>query len=468
MKKKYVEKLSKKQHIQVFLTFCFIFGFSVVILKNANDLCHFDVLQLQKILFLFLLSSLVTQLVAKIFYLKNHNAIIEAERLTCLEYHLAIEEAMIWTESAVDGTITFANPRFCRILGYSQTELEGQNHRILKSNVHSPEFYEDIWQTISNGKVWRGEICNRTKDGNFHWFNTVLVPVFENDTKKIKKYIGIRNDITVEKFAEDEAKQLQKQLFQVQKLDSIGQLTGGIAHDFNNILMGITGYTSLVGMINSKNENSFDRNKIETYLQGIEKCSETATNLIEKMLVYCREYEVIEPIEIEPSVIILDEVMEMLRSTISRCITLDFIATETPNIIIDPTQLHQILVNLVINAHDAIESEKIQGAITVSLSYEEFDTYCDAFFDVVKGWFVVIGVHDNGSGMDDEKITHIFDPFFTTKDVGKGTGLGLSVISGIVGQAGGHILVDSQVGKGSRFRILFPPAHPKHSTAHSS
>lgn len=458
MKKKYTEKLTQKQYLQIFFIFCFTFGFSVFFFEKEHNDNYVELFHLQKILFFFLIASLIAQLVIQLFHLKNRNAIIDAERLTYLEHYLAVEEVMIWTESAVDGTITFVNPRFCHILGYSKTELEGQNHRVLKSNVHPPEFYQEMWQTISNGYVWRGEICNRAKNGTFHWFNTVLVPVFEGNTKKIKKYIGIRNDITAEKLTENESKQLQKQLLQAQKLDSIGQLTGGIAHDFNNILMGITGYTSLVGMMNAKNENNFERNKIEIYLQGIEKCSETATNLIEKMLVYCREYDEISDTEVEPSVIILEEVMEMLRSTISRCISLDFLANETPNIIIDPTRLHQILVNLVINARDAIESIKPQGVITVSLSYEEFDTHCDASFKIVKGWFVVISVHDDGMGIEADKITHIFDPFFTTKDVGKGSGLGLSVISGIVGQAGGYILVDSQIGKGSRFRILFPPA----------
>lgn len=443
MQKNFHQKLTRKQKIQVGFVFVAFFLLSSLVVwlleKESKNGSHFELLQIQ-ILIVALVCLLISEIVVKIFQLKNHTALIEAERLTYFEHHLAIDDAVIWAETALDGTITFANSHFCRVSGYSKAELEGQNHRILKSDEHSDDFYQTIWRTISSGKVWRGEICNRAKEGRLYWLNTVIVPIFEPNTKIIKKYIGIRFDITAEKEIEKKATYCQQQLFQMQKLDSIGQLTGGIAHDFNNILMGISGYTTLATMINAKNENVFNQTKMEGYLHGIEKCTETATSLIEQMLVYCREHDVVEPTDIDPSVVIFEHVMEMLRSTISHCIELDFLANETPNIVIDPTQLHQILVNLVINARDAIESSGSQkGAITVGLSFEKFDTHCNAFFGEIKGDFVVISVKDDGMGMEPEKIAHIFDPFFTTKDVGKGTGLGLSVVSGIVGHAGGHI-----------------------------
>lgn len=270
------------------------------------------------------------------------------------------------------------------------------------------------------------------------------------------------------RLANEEAEILQRQLFQAQKLDSLGQLTSGIAHDFNNILMGISGYTTLAMLMNEKNSKNPNQEKIATYLQGIEDCNEKAADLVKKMLIYCRQNDEPNTIEIEPSVIIFQQVMEMLRSTISRCIELDFVTNETPNIVIDQTQLHQVIVNLVINSRDSIESVGNRvGKITVSLSFEYFDCRCDACFKHIHGWFVVISVVDNGAGIDVSHLPYIFDPFFTTKEIGKGTGLGLSVVSGIVGQAGGHILVDSDMEIGTRFRVLFPPANLSNLSTHS-
>jgi PAS domain S-box-containing protein len=407
---------------------------------------------------MFLVSLLFAEIFIKIFLLKNHAVLIEKERQNHFEHHLALDEAAIYAETSLDGTITFANSHFCRISGYSKEELEGTNHRIVKSDVHPPEFYQEIWHTISSGKVWRGDICNRTKEGNLYWLSTVLVPIFESDTKTIKKYIGIRFDITEKKEAEKIALQYQQQLFQAQKLDSLGQLTSGIAHDFNNILMGISGYTTLALLMNGTNLDDSNQKKIETYLQGIENCIEKASDLVNKMLMYCSEHEHAEPIQIEPMNAI-SEAVEMLRLTITSCITIDFVAQNTPPILIDPTELHQLVTNLVINARDAILSvDNINKQITVSLTVVDLDSRCDACLSPFSGRFVDISVSDNGSGIPNENISRLFDPFFTTKDVGKGTGLGLSVVRGIVYKAGGHIVVESDLEKGSCFHLLFPPA----------
>jgi signal transduction histidine kinase len=251
---------------------------------------------------------------------------------------------------------------------------------------------------------------------------------------------------------------LQKQLFQAQKLDSLGQLTSGIAHDFNNILMGISGYTTLALLMNEQNPHNTNQEKIANYLQGIENCSEKAADLVNKMLIYCCENDDAEPIQIDPLVAIT-EAVEMLRSTITSCITIDFVAQNTPPILIDPTELHQLITNLVINARDAIlHGKNTNKLITVGLTLVNLDSRCDACLNTFSGQFVDISVSDNGLGISNENISLLFDPFFTTKDVGKGTGLGLSVVSGIVHNAGGHILVESELEKGSRFHLLFPPA----------
>jgi PAS domain S-box-containing protein len=465
MKKKTAQKLSKQQKIQVFLifvTFLFMSGLVVWLLeKESTNADHFELLSIQ-ILVVSLVCLLISEVAVKVFQLKNYSNLMEKERQNYFEQHLAIDEAAIWAETETDGTIIFANPHFCRISGYSKQELEGTNHRIVKSGIHSPEFYSELWRTISSGKVWRGEICNRAKDGSLYWLNTVLVPIFDNETQKIKKYIGIRFDITAKKQAQQKADFFQNQLFQAQKLDSLGQLTSGIAHDFNNILMGISGYVSLAVMMNEKNENHKRQEKMKTYLDGIENCSEKATDLVSKMLIYCRANDETNPIEIDPADIIFNEVIGMLRSMVSSCIKIDFITGETPKIIVDPTELTQLVTNLIINSRDAIQEgdENTAGMITVTLTFESVENAnCLVCGKPFSGSFVNISVCDSGTGIDAEKLPFIFDPFFTTKEVGKGTGLGLSVVSGIVKNASGHILVDSELGKGSCFRLFFPPAN---------
>ncbi|MGB4497377.1 MAG: ATP-binding protein [Methylococcaceae bacterium] len=463
MKKKTVQKLSKQQKIQVFLifvTFLLISGLVVWLLeKESTSAGHLELLQIQ-ILVVSLVCLLISEVVVKIFELKNYNDLIEIEKKIYFQQHLAIDEAAIWSETSADGTILFANPHFCRVSGYSKAELEGQNHRIVKSGHHDEEFYKTMWQTISSGIVWRGEICNATKDGRLYWLNSVLVPIFDDDSEKIIKYIGIRFDITEKKRAEEEANRLQKQLFQAQKLDSLGQLTSGIAHDFNNILMGISGYTALVLLLNEKNPHKANQEKMATYLEGITNCSEKASDLVNKMLIYCQQNDEVNAVEIEP-LSVVKEVIYMLRSTITSCISIDFVANITPKIVINPTELHQLLTNLIINARDAIQqySENTNGKITVSLMLVDADYCCNVCLKPLKGSFVEISVTDNGMGISSENTSLIFDPFFTTKEVGKGTGLGLSVVSGIVHNANGHIVVNSEFGKGSRFSLLFPPAN---------
>jgi CheY-like chemotaxis protein/nitrogen-specific signal transduction histidine kinase len=266
------------------------------------------------------------------------------------------------------------------------------------------------------------------------------------------------------KKTEDANYELQQQLFQSQKMETIGQLTSGVAHDFNNILMSILGFTRLAITLNKQYKDSPTKTKVISYLNNVEISSNRAADLVDKMLIFCREGNGTKAtIPISPTKI-MAEVVQLLHSTITSNIT--FVERFNLNdntaikIVIHPTELHQVITNLVVNARDAIQSsDNHQGVITIDLSFSpHYSGRCTACSQKVEGAFVIVSVSDNGEGIEAEKISRIFDPFFTTKAVGEGTGLGLSVVSGIVHNADGHIVVESTLGEGTHFHLLFPPA----------
>ncbi len=480
------DKLTKKQQLQIFLTFLSVFFVSLITISfvemqhhniplvntiNAfqNSQISFSQIiaqtnSLEEIFFSvtisLLISSLSAQLVSKLLQLDAKIDVIEKQRKIYQEHHLAIDKAAIFVETLPDGMITLANKHFRRISGYSEQELLGKNHRILKSGKHTKLFYKKLWKTISSGKVWHGELCNRAKDGRFYWVNATIVPIL-NEQRHVEKYIAIHFDITEQKNAELEKEGLQHQLFHSQKLDSIGQLTSGIAHDFNNILMGISGYTDLALLFNAQTEDRLIREKIETYLDGIQISSERASDLVRKMLTYCQENTITTSKSINP-VNVIQEALDMLRASIYTSISIDFAVKDSAEIVIDSTELHQLITNLIVNARDAIQSdETLAGKILVTVNLHDYmQQHCSACLKKLHHTYVDICVSDNGSGIYPEQINRIFDPFFTTKAVGKGTGLGLSVVSGIVHNAEGHIVVESKLGQGSQFHLLFPLVTP--------
>jgi PAS domain S-box-containing protein len=381
-----------------------------------------------------------------------------------IEKFSAINRACVLSETAPDGKILGVSEKLIELSGYSESELIGSNHRILKSGIHPESFYKEIWSTILNGDIWQGEICDRAKNGKLFWVYTIIVPVFELETTTIKSFLSIMRDISAVKKEVEEKEKLKNQLIHLQKMESIGQMTSGIAHDFNNILMLISGFSELSLMF-IKEDN------VQECIPCLEKviaASGRATDLIGKMLTFCRENVVNTQDPIYPAEII-DEVVktsDMLRSGISSEISINLVnmlSIESAAIIIDPTELHQIITNLIVNARDAIESSAhTLGQITVSLFEDSVlntqATFCSNCGHTIEGEFITIGISDTGTGISPEKLESIFDPFFTTKEVGKGTGLGLSVVSGIVHNANGHIIVDSALGKGTTFYLLFPIA----------
>jgi PAS domain S-box-containing protein len=403
-----------------------------------------------KLFISFIFSLLASQL------LKRYLIVLNQKRIY-LEHHYALDKAAIFVETDAQGVITFVNEHFCRISGYSKEELIGATHSLLKSDVHSPEFYGKLWKTIRGGCVWSGEICNKHKTGMLYWVNTVIVPITNEGENKPHKYISIRFDITDRKEAEQRKSELTKQVNQMQKVESLSRLTSGIAHDFNNILSAILGYNQLNKFAGEDCENQTLKAEILFNTEQVSMASERAVTLIKKMMAYSRQNTENKEIEVKLTNEVIDEVLVLMRPALTTKFQLNAEVDSELTIQIDSTELHQILTNLIVNARDAM---KQGGNITISLKQvTTHELVCNSCVNKLEGSFIELNVADNGTGIDQEVIRHIFDPFFTTKPVGEGTGLGLSTVSGMVHEAHGHIVIESITevpNSGTTFRLLFP------------
>ena len=290
-----------------------------------------------------------------------------------------------------------------------------------------------IQLTSPNGELWF-ELSTSLKDGN-------VSP---------HRFIMLLRNITERKNSELEQKILETELQQAQKMESLGLLTGGIAHDFNNLLGIINGYADLVQekLINQ------DDDKLAKYVRNITDAGARAATLVAQMLSFSRGDDA-EDIPIQFGPLIKDEI-NMLQSMLPSTIEIkSHIDLNLSDVLMNPTQFHQILMNLSINARDAMNGI---GELTITLGMaHDIDTVSTVSHKPIKGDWIELCISDTGSGIDSETAMNIFNPFFTTKEAGKGTGLGLSVIYRIMENHGGHILLESRLGKGSTFRMLFPP-----------
>jgi len=253
----------------------------------------------------------------------------------------------------------------------------------------------------------------------------------------------------------EKQKLLNQQVNQMQKVESLSRLTAGIAHDFNNILNAIIGYNQLNKFAGEDCTDQKLKEEIFFNTEQVELASERAINLIKKMMAYSRQNPI--NLEIKPTINVIDEVIAMVRPALTSRFELITHAETDMTIQIDSTELHQILTNLIVNARDAMPQG---GVITVSLKQLSIKEHvCNACVLTLDGEFIELSISDNGSGIEKKVLEHIFDPFFTTKPLGEGTGLGLSTVSGMVHEAHGHIIVESNTvvqNCGATFRLLFP------------
>ncbi len=355
----------------------------------------------------------------------------------------------------IQGRATFVNSSAAEMLGYLPDEIVGESiHSLIHHTREDGEPYNlldcPFNKAIASGESQKNkrEVLWR-KDGRYFPIEYSVMPI--RSEKVMLGAVVTFRDISESIKADEERRLLQTQLQQAQKMDAIGQLTGGIAHDFNNMLASILGYSELA----MRNEVVKNDIKLIHFIEEIHKAGERGRSLIDKMLAFSRgiDSSTPEPVLLEP---MLNDVLKMLRSVIPSSIVIDAdIEENVPPVLVDTINLQQIIMNLCINARDAMEGK---GHLKISIhKHLSHDQSCDSCHEAFSGEFIELNIADNGCGIEQENINRMFDPFFTTKEVGKGTGMGLSVVHGVVHSAGGHISVKSKVGEGTSISIYLLP-----------
>ena len=483
--------------------------------------------------------------------------------------HAAVLEAAANSIVITDpkGAILWTNRAFSDLTGYTPDEAWGKNPRLLSSGKQDNKFYSNLWQTITTGKVWHGEIINRRKDGTLYTEEMTITPV-RSDSGEITHFVAIKQDVSErirveQQLRESETfyrqiissvqepiivydrdlryrlwnpameemtgvplaeaqgkrpadlfpflggtsvlsclerslagetildnedvsyefprsqrsgwvlgqyaplrdangqvigvittlqevtkrKQAEQQFLQAQKMEAVGRLAGGVAHDFNNALGVITGYSELLQLALPEGET------LRKQAEEIQKAGRRAASLTRQLLAFSRK-QTIQPVVLDLNSIVTD-IEKMLRRLIGEDIDLVIVGDpELKRVKADRGQIEQVLMNLAVNARDAMPQG---GKLLIETSNAELDeSYVRQHSYAKAGRYVKLATSDNGCGMSAETRSHIFEPFFTTKELGKGTGLGLSTVYGIVKQSEGYIWVSSEVGKGTTFEIYLP------------
>jgi two-component system cell cycle sensor histidine kinase/response regulator CckA len=341
------------------------------------------------------------------------------------------------------GRVEYANPKFCEVSGYTAAEVVGSNTRLLKSGHTTDEEYRALWRTILSGGVWRGEFQNRRKDGSLFWEHASISGVKDLEGR-ITHFIGVKEDITERKRAEQALEQAQAQLMHSQKMEAIGRLAGGVAHDFNNLLGVIRGHADL--MLKALPP----RHPVRERVEQIQTATQRAAELSRQLLAFGRK-QTLKVVVLQLETVVL-EAESMLRRVIGEDVELTVaVRPGLPPVKADPLQVEQVLINLAVNARDAMPSG---GRLAIELSALEAEAARAE--RLPPATHVALSVADSGCGMDEATLSRIFEPFFTTKDVGHGSGLGLATVYGIVTQLGGEIRVSSAPGAGTTFRVYLP------------
>jgi len=345
-----------------------------------------------------------------------------------------------------EGTIEFVNRAFTHITGFTPEDVIGKMPSILKSGEQDRTFYEQMWSTITKGEQWQSRLVDRRKNGERYPAELSISPV-HNEEGEITHFIGIKRDLT-------ERETLERQFHQAQKMEAIGTLVGGIAHDFNNILAGITGSLYLAKRRASEMPEVLGR------MNTIETLSYRAANMIQQLLTFARKDQVcIKQMALTP---FINEILRLLRSSVPENITFQYHICSGPlQIKGDGTQLHQVLMNLLSNARDAVEGMD-DPRITVRLeAFHGDDHFAEKHPCSTGRGFAHLSVEDNGCGIAEDQVEHLFEPFYTTKEVGRGTGLGLAMVFGAIKSHDGSIDVESTPGDGSTFHIYIPLEEPQ-------
>ncbi|MFH0822521.1 MAG: PAS domain S-box protein, partial [Pseudomonadota bacterium] len=370
----------------------------------------------------------------------------DAERALLATAVAQAAESVEITDS--DGKIVYVNPAFEKTTGYTLSEVIGLTPAIPSSGEHDEAFYGKMKATLAAGKPWTGDIINKRKDGTLYEEEVTISPV-KDESGKIVNFVAVKRDVTNEVL-------LRKQLLEAQKMEAVGTLAGGIAHDFNNLLQVISGFAE-IALFEIK-EGQIGHSE----LREIKSAARSAAELTQGLLTFSRKVESkLRPVDLNQE---LERITRMLRRTLPKMIRIEMdLAESLDTVSVDPAQLQQVVMNLAVNARDAMPRG---GTLSIETGNVRLDSeYCNSHLDISPGNYVLLGISDSGTGMDEKTRKHIFDPFFTTKETGKGTGLGLSIAFGIVKSHGGNLICYSEPGHGTTFKIYLPAVTAKHAPA---
>jgi PAS domain S-box-containing protein len=361
------------------------------------------------------------------------------ERLALLA--TAIEQAAEGiTVADKEGMIQYVNPSYERISGYAREEVIGRDHIILKGGGGEDASHGEMADTLDRGEVWTVRMTNKRKNGIPYNVEVSISPI-RDKTGTIRNYVTIERDVSHEA-------ELEMQLRQVQKMEAIGTLAGGIAHDFNNILAAIMGYAEMA--LYDVPEGTQGRRNLEQVI----KAGYRGKDLVKQIITFSRRSEQERrPMLVSP---IIKEILKLLRASLPTTIEIrPSIEAHAGMVLAEPTQIHQVLMNLCSNAAYAMRERG--GVLEIRLAEVHTSTDKATLHPGLNpGPYIKLTVSDTGDGMDRATLERIFEPFFTTKRPGEGTGMGLAVVHGIVKSYEGAVVVESDPGKGTTFEVFLP------------
>ena len=353
--------------------------------------------------------------------------------------NFAIDSVIVTTHDPNDPRIVYVNPAFTRITGYEAQEVLGKNPRFLQGPRTDRGVIDRLKAALHGDQIFYGEAINYRKDGK-EFINDWHIEPIRGPDGTPTHFLAIQRDVTERRF-------MQQQLQQAQKLESMGLMASGIAHDFNNILTVVKGYGELASLRIPVDAPGYSE------VQKIIVAAAKGSALTTRLLRYNRKQSQ-ERTRVRVDLIIVD-IEKLLSRVFPKSITFKLnLDSSVPEILADPGQLEQLLMNAAINARDAMEKG---GTLTLSTSTQILEKPQSTFgLDLAPGSYVRIDVADTGSGMSPAIMETLFEPFFTTKEIGKGTGLGLSIIKAILRDHHAGVIVKSEAGVGTCFGFLFP------------
>lgn len=355
----------------------------------------------------------------------------------------ALDRSTIVAITDQRGIINYVNEAFCRISKYSREELLGQDHRIINSGYHPKEFIRELWATIASGKVWKGDLKNRAKDGSIYWVDTTIVP-FLNAEGKPYQYIAIRHEITKLKEAEEKILQQAAELKRAAQLSLIGELAAGLAHEIKNPLAGIQGTVDI--LIRRRDSNDPESEALKGIRHEVERIDATVRALLDRARPRALSTRSTSLTELTSKAVSLARAQITSATAQGRRVSLQFEPPPEDIVLaIDGAQIEDAVLNLIINAIEAIED---QGQVAVNLRCADRESDDETYEEAI------IQIADNGRGISEADLGLIFHPFFTTTK--GGTGLGLPAVRRILRAHGGRVEARSTLGEGSTFTIYLP------------